>query len=54
MGKAGDQDKFNQPIKGFDCYLACHWLLLNSNKASLPTPFLRWAPGAHQIFLMNF
>jgi len=31
-----DWDKFNiQPIKEFDCYLAHHWLLPNSNKARL-------------------
>ena len=35
-GRAADEDKFNiQPIKGFNCYLARHWLLPNSNKASL-------------------
>ncbi len=40
-GQAGDRDKFNiQPIKGFDHYLARHWLLPNRNKASLtPAPF---------------
>ena len=40
MGQAADRDKFNvQPIKGFDCYLAHHWFLPNSNKARLtPTP----------------
>ncbi len=55
MGQAADRDKINiQQIKGFDYYLAHHWLFPNSNKAILTPLFLRWAPGAHQIFLMNF
>jgi len=36
MGQAADRDKFNiQPIKGFDCYLAHHWLFPNSNQVCL-------------------
>ena len=36
VGHAADRDKFNiQPIKGFNCYLAHHWLFPNSNNACL-------------------
>ncbi len=36
IGHVADGYKFNiQQIKGFDYYLAHHWLFLNSNKASL-------------------
>lgn len=38
IGHAADGYKFNiQAIKGFDCYLAYHWLLPNSNKARPPS-----------------
>jgi len=36
IGHAADGYKFNiQAIKGFDCYLAHHWLFPNSNRARL-------------------